>query len=164
MQERESLKVSLESQIHEVSFRRLELKMTERERQLHLGSIQRQAPPTFMSVPRVHPREIPLMRMLPKLAKSSSMANSFEVQPFYKQTSSYSALLKSMDAAARDFYGVESVNSPPRIANEYRRVEYSYDTRRHDPIGNHNRIHDPSSFTRTRLTLRVSRCSRVRSP
>jgi hypothetical protein len=44
-----------------------------------------------MSVPGVHPRETPLMKMLPKLAKPSSMANSFEVQPNYKQTSSYLA-------------------------------------------------------------------------
>jgi hypothetical protein len=137
VQEQERLKVSLESQISEASFRRIEdLKMTERERLLHLGPIQRQAAPTFVSVPGIHPREIPLMKVLPQLTKSSSMANSYEAQPNY-QTSSYSALPKSMDAAARDFYGVETspVGSPP-LANEYRRVEYSYDPRRHDPIVN----------------------------
>lgn len=141
-QEQERLKVSLESQITEQGARRYEdLKMSERERQLHMGLLQRQdVPPTFKSVPGVHPREIPLQKVLPRFAKSSSLPNPMETQANY-QTSSYSTLPKGLDVAARDFYGLEPESASPQLNQmvdfkKQANLEFSYDPRRHDPIIN----------------------------
>jgi hypothetical protein len=118
-QDQGRLKASLESQINEQNLRRLDdLKMSERERQLHMGFIQRQEVPTFTSVPGVHPREIPLKKVLPRFAKSSSADFTSE-------------------AVAYDAHGGESEYSSSQIYKQQMSpLEYNYDPRRHDPIVN----------------------------